>query len=684
MRERDFALRHLYCWTGFVFTLVASFSLVPVPGAEEGITDGPAGSRTEISDVPWDPNALAGNDKVIYGTDDRLDVYQETNPDRLAWAASVCALVDADDLTDNGDGTYTLATSAYQQGEILPCTGEAFANQPTASWCTGFVVNGDMIATAGHCVKASDLPFVRFVFGFEMVDATTPVLTFDADQVYTGTEIIARELTSEYDYAVVRTERPITSGVPLPLRNTGAIAVGTQVGVIGHPSGLPKKIAFGENTQVRKNDRPGFFYANLDTYGGNSGSPVFNAADGVVEGILVRGNEDFIIEGGCFRSDVLPNGHLESEEVTRSTTFADFVDQASGADACEGATAVALDETKTGSTDGSDGSDVSTCADGDSKDVWFAFTPPLDRYYEISLAGSAFNTTLTVYRGDCASLVEAGCNDDSVGQQSELCLHLDASIPHLIRIAGAGGETGFYRLNIAQSGSCGMVEGEGESGFIPPGVTITQCTVAPNPVPPGQPVTLGGIEGTSKSGTAGDTVTVTVGLRNGQGAWTGGDPVVVESGNPGTTGSSWNGDATIAAPSTVGTYYVWVRSTVTADAVVAIQDFQDAVPVSGDEERNDKWNTQVLVRLPSTEGEPSEGEGQVEGESEGEGELVFEGETTEGEPEEGEVEPVCCCPTGAGKDLLTPGGLKRWLGDILLFGAALMALAFLGSARRRF
>ena len=36
-----------------------------------------------------------------------------------------------------------------------------------------------------------------------------------------------------------------------------------------------------------------YFTANLDTYRGNSGSPVFNAITHKVEGVLVRGEQDF-------------------------------------------------------------------------------------------------------------------------------------------------------------------------------------------------------------------------------------------------------------------------------------------------------------------------------------------------------------------------------------------------------
>ena len=75
--------------------------------------------------------------------------------------------------------------------------------------------------------------------------------------------------------------------------------------VIGHPVGLPTKFADGAN--VRNNNNTSFFVCNLDTYGGNSGSPVFNSSTHELEGILVRGETDFIVtENGCRKSNVCP------------------------------------------------------------------------------------------------------------------------------------------------------------------------------------------------------------------------------------------------------------------------------------------------------------------------------------------------------------------------------------------
>jgi V8-like Glu-specific endopeptidase len=264
--------------------------------------------------------------KVIYGTDDRIDVYQETRSERLAWVAATCGLVSASDLTLNGDGTYTLLTNDFIVLGRVPCEGEPFADQPTAPFCSGFLAAEDVVATAGHCMDTGRLSSTRYVFGFQMTDATTPVITLQADQVYSGIEIIERRYESSYDYTVVRLDRPVTApgASPLPIRRSGVIPLGAQVGVIGHPTGLPLKLSFGDDTVVYNNTPAPYFVANLDTYGGNSGSPVFNVSTGLVEGVLVRGARDYNAVGSCFESNRLTDEEAD-EDVSKSTTFADAI-----------------------------------------------------------------------------------------------------------------------------------------------------------------------------------------------------------------------------------------------------------------------------------------------------------------------------------------------------------------------
>jgi len=265
--------------------------------------------------------------KVIYGTDDRIDVYQETSALRREWAAATCGLVSASELVyDAETDTYQLLTNAFTVSGRSPCEGEPFANQPTVANCSGFAAGTDIIATAGHCVNANSLSAVRFVFGFQMSDADTAVTTLRGDQVYQGAEVLGWRNNGDLDYAVVRLNRAIIAPevFPLPIRREGTIAEGTSVGVIGHPTGLPLKIAFGPTTTVRSPGPEGYFVANLDTYGGNSGSPVFNAFTGEVEGVLVRGARDYNIVGTCFESNRIEDT-ASGEDVSKSTSFAEFI-----------------------------------------------------------------------------------------------------------------------------------------------------------------------------------------------------------------------------------------------------------------------------------------------------------------------------------------------------------------------
>ena len=68
------------------------------------------------------------------------------------------------------------------------------------------------------------------------------------------------------------------------------------------------------------------FTANLDTYGGNSGSPVFNSETHEVEGILVRGDTDFVPLGKCMVSAVCPTNGCIGEDCTRVSEFLDHLE----------------------------------------------------------------------------------------------------------------------------------------------------------------------------------------------------------------------------------------------------------------------------------------------------------------------------------------------------------------------
>lgn len=282
-----------------------------------GILAACGGPSEELGQAPSDTS-------VIYGDDDRRDVYQvATGSPTLTLAQSTVALVKKTDLAAATSG-YKLPTASFGTAYGL-CSEEPFREQPNPAFCSGFLVGPDLIATAGHCIRsASDCAAVAFVFDFAYRAASTDPTVVAAANVFSCKEIVATQAPSDgADFAVIRLDRAVTGRAPLAFRKTGKVEDQAPLVVIGHPAGLPTKIAGG--AAVRTNAAEGFFVANLDTYGGNSGSAVFHATTGVVEGILVRGEQDFIYRGSCTVSNRCASGACRGEDVTRATAFATHV-----------------------------------------------------------------------------------------------------------------------------------------------------------------------------------------------------------------------------------------------------------------------------------------------------------------------------------------------------------------------
>ncbi|MBK9127550.1 MAG: proprotein convertase P-domain-containing protein [Phycisphaerales bacterium] len=275
---------------------------------------------------PWTNNP----ERVIYGTDDRKDLYEVTSPFILGLAQATAVLLEPGDYTNNGNGTYTLnATRWLTQGGTPVCTTEPFRGQYQVGNCSAFLVGQDLIATAGHCVTSASACTggIAFAFGFSTPGpGQDPSLVIPADNIYFCTQIVHRAYGGELDHAVVRVDRPVVGRTPVPIRRTGEVGLNEPLVMIGHPVVLPTKVDAGG---VVQNPRPGggWFYANVDAYGGNSGSAVFNLNTGVVEGILVRGNTDFETVSGCVRSRVCPDTGCSGdwEEISKTISFADYV-----------------------------------------------------------------------------------------------------------------------------------------------------------------------------------------------------------------------------------------------------------------------------------------------------------------------------------------------------------------------
>lgn len=267
-------------------------------------------------------NALATNQDldldVIYGEDNRKDVYESKDSVLVEMSRATAGLISKDYFKVSGKELIIGGRKLLDRGI---CSKERFSDQLSVASCSGFLVSEKVLVTAGHCVKnASACAKANWIFDYRMNDAKSE-MRIPKSNLFKCKKIISRSLNilTKEDFAVIELDRKVSDRRPLSFRRSGKVAVGDPLAVIGHPSGLPTKIT---DQGVVRSLGNNYFVTNLDTYHGNSGSAVINTRSGEVEGILVRGDNDFVKDrSGCQISKVCAADGCRGEDVSYISTI---------------------------------------------------------------------------------------------------------------------------------------------------------------------------------------------------------------------------------------------------------------------------------------------------------------------------------------------------------------------------
>lgn len=238
--------------------------------------------------------------EAIYGLDNRVDVFASKNPLFVNLAKTTAAMVDKMYLKNLGDKTLLQSRTLGEMYRL--CPDQRFRHQPTVAGCSGTLIAPDIIMTAGHCYDLAKETCKEnvWIFDYKVDKENQSSVTVDNSKIYECEKVLLKELNFNdgLDYALIKLKRKVDDREYAQLRTSGSVKLDTSLVLIGHPSGLPTKIADdGHVLKITTN----YFTTNLDAFTINSGSGVFNAHTGEVEGILVSGMLDYNGNGECSR-----------------------------------------------------------------------------------------------------------------------------------------------------------------------------------------------------------------------------------------------------------------------------------------------------------------------------------------------------------------------------------------------
>ena len=245
------------------------------------------------------PPTIVGID-AIYGKDDRELITSASTSSLKKLAKSVAMIVTVDHL-EIGFLRTTIRAKALKEN-LNMCVSENFVSKPSLTSCTGFLVAPDLVATAGHCFQTEeDCANKKIIFEVDAQNQNRKGYAVLSKNVYSCKEIVTSVLSDDRDYALIRLDR-VTKRTPLKLSRVERIDNSASVFMIGHPFGLP--LMYSKNSTISDNNNSFIFKTFLDSFEGNSGSPVFNSKTLEVEGILVNGQEDLVLDSDleCYRN----------------------------------------------------------------------------------------------------------------------------------------------------------------------------------------------------------------------------------------------------------------------------------------------------------------------------------------------------------------------------------------------
>jgi hypothetical protein len=187
------------------------------------------------------------------------------------------------------------------------CEGEPFGDQPAAAFCSGVLVDWNLVLTSGHCVDLVPIGSLRVTFDYFYRDPGDLALT-EADVYAVERVIVSRRDGASpndgerLDFAWLELAEPALPPrrpAPTYTRWRGAEPNDAVIS-IGAGGGVPIKWDEGGHVQDVRAGFDDYFVADTDTSQGSSGGGIFDSGLALL-GSLARGAADFeLTPANCY------------------------------------------------------------------------------------------------------------------------------------------------------------------------------------------------------------------------------------------------------------------------------------------------------------------------------------------------------------------------------------------------
>lgn len=243
---------------------------------------------------------------AIYDEDNRVDFYKIQDPKLKEVSKAMAYQIYFDELKGWTFNRYwQILVSTLNE----VCPDERFANHPIMrNDCSGILVGSKKLLIPGNCITehycSNDLFY--FMFNYHLESSNPLDVMRRKKNFYKCEKVLSRvfDRNTAMSYAVIELDKVVQDITPVKISATETIGTSEELISMGHPAGMPLKIA---NQAFIADENKDHFIVSSDIAGSSKGAGIFNARTYELEGMLIGGSKNYTNStDGCRRAPVLP------------------------------------------------------------------------------------------------------------------------------------------------------------------------------------------------------------------------------------------------------------------------------------------------------------------------------------------------------------------------------------------